>query len=320
MIRVPSSLSCLPRKRELYATDPYFRDAWEDILALWGAERAQSLLFDLAPVIYRPDALVARGVGRGLRATRELGFAPVACGVFRYNRLSVREGWRYQLNIATRDRIDVMDMIMPATESLYVAMKRAPSEVEVPATTCLSSFKGPSLPENRKPHHLRSLLGKAQVSVLTYVHISDEPADIVRELGIFFDRPQRLEILRAIEAGEDVVDGVERAADELYARIPAHTLDFVEALDRVEGMARPLLGRNGDGGGRAYEEMVSMCVRMRVGECRDWRRLLTLIDEAGLPVGHWDRVAFAAPLAEKHLDEADLTLPDISAADWRKYS
>jgi hypothetical protein len=139
MISVSSLLSCSARKRELFAVDPYFRDAWDDILDRWDREETTGKLLSLASVIWRPDAIVVRGVRRGLNAIRELGFVPVAAAIFRYNRQTVREGWRYQLNIATRERIDVMDMIMPATDSLYVMLKRTSADAMLPASTSQQS-------------------------------------------------------------------------------------------------------------------------------------------------------------------------------------
>jgi hypothetical protein len=312
MISVSSLLSCSARKRELFAVDPYFRDAWDDILDRWDREETTGKLLSLASVIWRPDAIVVRGVRRGLNAIRELGFVPVAAAIFRYNRQTVREGWRYQLNIATRERIDVMDMIMPATDSLYVMLKRTSADAMLPASTYLSSHKGPSLPEHREPHHLRALIGDAQVSVLTYLHISDEPADLVRELGVFFDRPRRLEILNGVDANEDISAKLDSMIDELYAQIPEHQLNFNAALDRVKRAAREKQ-RTLDH--PSLTALLELCDHLRHGDSRDWKRLLSLVDRSSLSIDYWDRVAIAAPLAEKHLNEKDL-IPDISLADW----
>jgi hypothetical protein len=316
MIRVSPLLSCSPRKREIYAVDPYFRDAWDDIVALWGAEDAPRRLFDLASAVFRPDALVVRGVRRGVDAIRELGFVPLATTTFRYDRLSVREGWRYQLNIATRERIDVMDMIMPATDSLYVLMRRISGDTKVPASTQLSSQKGPSLPEHRQPHHLRALVGRPQVSVLTYLHIADEPADLVRELGVFFDRSQRAEILNAIDANEDASQRLGTVIDGLYASIREHPIDFKKALKRIEQNVLELQRSGNAECSATVSELIDLCERIRKGSSRDWQRLLVLVETLLIPVDHWERVALAATLAERHLDEADLIIPDISLADW----
>ena len=311
MISVSPRLSCSLRKRELFAVDPYFRDAWEDMLDRWGTEETIGRLMSFASVIFRPDALVVRGVQRGLNAIRELGFVPIAATTFRYNRFTVREGWRYQLNIATRQRIDVMDMIMPATDSLYVMMRRTSPDLRLPASTYLSSQKGPSLPEHRERHHLRALIGEAQVSVLTYVHISDEVADLIRELGVFFDRPQRMEILKAIEVNQDISQTLADVIEQLYTKIPRHQLDFAETIGRVTQMVREKQRSAND---PSLAVLFDLCTDIRCGVSRDWQQLLSLLDLSRIAIDHWDRIAIAARLAEQHLNEEDL-IPDISLAD-----
>jgi hypothetical protein len=313
MTRVPAALTCSDRKRELYGVDPYFREAWEDMLDLWGDRGATERLWEVAPVVFRPDALVARGVHRGIAATRALGFDPVGLSAFRYDRMTVREGWRYQLNIATRDRIDVMDMILPATDSAYILFRRTVADAAIPASTVLSSYKGPSLPEHREPHHLRAIVGGAQVSVLTYVHIADEPADVVRDLGIFFDRSARAGILRAIDVGTAIAGEVEARVTHLCESIPSHALDFEQALNRIASAAE--CGECGKDE-RAAAGLLDFCARVQSGASRHWRGLLASIQAAAVSVDYWDCVIVAATLAEKHSDEAQIVIPDISLADW----
>src|SRR5687767_6770495 len=131
MVAIHSSLSCSGDKRNLFAIDPFFREAWEDVLQFWSSTDAIYKLHQIASIVYRPDAIVTRGVERAMRATSELGFTPVACNEFRFDRLSIRECWRYQLNAATFDRIEVMDLIMPTTISLYVVLHRRQNEYDV---------------------------------------------------------------------------------------------------------------------------------------------------------------------------------------------
>jgi hypothetical protein len=311
-----STLTCSARKRELYELDPYFRDGWDDLAARWGGGNVARILFDLAPVIFRPDALAARGVHRGLQAIGALGFVPIASATFRYDRRAVREAWRYQLNVATRDRIDVMDMIMLAADSLYVVVRRTTAETRVPATTSLSTCKGPSLPERREPHHLRRIVGPAQESVLTYVHVSDEPADIVRELGIFFDRVERTQLLSAIDAGREIAADLDSRIAELYGRVPPHCLLFADGLDRIEAAVHGAPPPNDPAIDSARAQIGRLCADLRAGASRDWRRLLTLIGAARIRVDHWDTVAVAAAVAERHIDAATI-VPDVSALDWK---
>lgn len=299
-------LSRVDRKREIYAGDPYYRDAWDDLTAVLGTGRAVAeQLHRVAPMVLRPDAVAVRGGARLLAAVRDAGFVPVAWGGFRFDRHTTREVWRYQLNIATRERIDVMDMIMPAGESLYLLL-RDTEELEIPATARLSDMKGPSRPEDREAHHLRRIAGPAQASVLTYVHIADEPADIVRELGIFFDRPERTRLLTSFGARQDVTHQVLAALAEVEERTEASDLSWKSALDRLDAQ---LSGRP-DGA-----ELEALLHLVRSGLSKDWRSLLALADRLGLPWSHWDRVAMAAELSTRHLT-TEPVIPDVGRSAW----
>lgn len=304
--QVPDWLTRVERKREIYAGDPYYRDAWDDVSDVLGTGPAVAeCLHAIAPLVLRPDAVAVRGGVGLLTAVREAGFVPVAWSTFRFDRHTTREVWRYQLNIATRERIDVMDLIMPAGESLYVLLRDTRNS-GIPATTRLSGMKGPSRPEDREAYHLRRIAGAAQASVLTYVHVSDEPADIVRELGIFFDRPERTRLLGALDARQDVTDQVLAALTEIECRSEASDLSWESALDRLGR----LLTDRPDG-----VEVSALLQQVRSGRSRDWRSLLDGAERLGLEWWHWDRVAVAAELSARHL-EAEPVIPDVGRSAW----
>ncbi|MGK4579917.1 hypothetical protein [Kitasatospora sp. HPMI-4] len=303
---VPAALSRVERKREVFAGDPYFRDTWDDLRVVCGTGQATvERLYRVAPLVLRPDTMAVRGGVRLLNAVRAAGFVPVAWAPFRFNRHTTREVWRYQLNIATRERIDVMDMIMPAGTSLYVLL-RDTADSAVPATTRLSGLKGPSRPEDRKPHHLRRLVGPAQASVLTYIHVSDEPADIVRELGIFFDRPQRTRLIGCLDSHQDVTEQVVAALAEIESHTEASDLSWQSALDRLE---LRLSGSRADG------PLNTLIQQVRSGQSRDWRAVLAQAERLEPAWGHWDRVAVAAELSARHLD-ATPVIPDVGRSCW----
>ncbi|MET2715285.1 hypothetical protein ABXV03_06000 [Streptomyces harbinensis] len=303
---VPEWLSRERRKRDIYPGDPYYRDAWDDLTALLGAGRdTAERLHRVAPLIVKADMVAVRGGAGLLPAVRAAGFVPVAWSRFRFNRHITRELWRYQLNIATRERIDVMDMIMPVGESLYILL-RDTVESEVPATARLSEMKGPTRPEDREPHHLRWIPGAARASVLTYIHVSDEPADILRELGVFFDGPERRRLLAALDSRQDVTRQVRAALADVEAGTEASDLCWQPALDRLEAQ---LSGRP-DGA-----ELAALLQRVRSGRSKDWRSLLALADALGLRWSHWDRVAVAAQLSARHL-AAEPVIPDVNRSFW----
>ncbi|WP_217558987.1 nucleoside-diphosphate kinase [Streptomyces sp. GbtcB6] len=303
---IPEWLSRVERKREIYAGDPYYRDAWDDLTAFLGTGSAvPEQLYRVAPMVLRPDTMAVRGGARLLAAVRSANFVPVAWSKFRFDRHITREVWRYQLNIATRERIDVMDMIMPAGESLYVLLRET-EEPGIPATARLSDMKGPSRPEDRGAHHLRRIAGEAQASVLTYVHIADEPADIIRELGIFFDRSERMRLLGALDARQDVTQQVLAALAEVEARTEASDLLWKFALERLDSQVSGLPGD---------AELAALLELVRSGRSKDWQSLLALADRSGLQWSHWDRVAVAAELSTRHL-EVEPVIPDVSRSVW----
>ena len=98
--RVPvlSEFSRLPEKRELYAVDPYYREGWEDMLEAWGdSALCARRLKRIAPIIFRPDAVVTRSIPRALALLSERGFTPIAARRFRYNRHSdVSDGMHFE--------------------------------------------------------------------------------------------------------------------------------------------------------------------------------------------------------------------------------
>ncbi|MFJ3825455.1 nucleoside-diphosphate kinase [Streptomyces nodosus] len=303
---VPEWLSREGRKRETYAVDPYYRDAWDDLADLLGTERTVAdQLHRVAPMVLKPDAVAVRGGARLLTAVRAAGFVPVAWRKVRFDRHTSRELWRYQLNVATRERIDLMDMIMPIGESLYILL-RDTTESEIPATARLSDMKGPTRPEDREAYHLRRIAGGAQASALTYIHVADEPADILRELGVFFERSERKRLLAALDSRRDVTQQVLAALTEVEACTEASDLFWKPALDRLDAQ----LSSHPNSA-----ELAVLLQQVRSGRSKDWQSLLALADRFGMQWSRWDRISVAAQLGARHL-AAEPVIPDVSRSAW----
>jgi len=114
----------------------------------------------------------------------------------RFERHSIHALWRYQWNMATPQRRALQEQIMTCFDSLVIVVRMA-RPIRVPTTVYLTDLKGPSLPADRKPEHLRTLLDSSN-AILNFVHTADEPADVIRELGIYLDTAQRAACLRAL--------------------------------------------------------------------------------------------------------------------------
>jgi hypothetical protein len=98
----------------------------------------------------------------------------------------------------------------------------------------LSELKGSASKPNGDGTRMRELLGMPN-RLLNFVHIADEPADIIRELGIVFDAAERRTVLDNIA---QALDGsgkpdVAALASHLYGTVGEHDLDFGRSLERL---------------------------------------------------------------------------------------
>ena len=232
-------LTTVDEKLELYGFDPYFRDGCDDVRFMMDSGHKVDL-WRHTFVVFRPDAVVTRSVSRGIDVLLNNGFSVLHIYEFQYTHLSVRECWRYQNNINTRDRLAAMDLLMSSTPSLLCLLRTDCDNDDLPATARLKILKGPSKPEHRRPGQLRYEMGGAQSPMLTFVHAPDEPADLLRELGIFLDPTRRLHAYGFL-AGEPerlTKEEVKSIVADIYARTPAHDLDATSVLAVLQQRAR----------------------------------------------------------------------------------
>ena len=313
MITISENLSRNQSKCNIFGGDPYFRDSWDTFLGFFENEKELGeLLNSLALLVIRPDAIISGKVNVGLQTICLNGFRPIAYSLFKYDRLMVREGWRYQLNIATRERIDVMDMILIDELAILVLFKDEKPKMDVPASVRLSSLKGPSLPERRKNTDLRCIFGDAQESVLTFIHISDEPADVVRELGVFIDETTRERVFRDIKAGTVSSREVLGVCEAVCREAGRHSIIFENVLREIrkEKLSRVSCSQ-------LKCKIDSEIEMMKKGESLDWKRFIKLCGDGGLGLCKWDEIAIASRLCSRHNLSLKPVIPDICAGSWR---
>ena len=117
-------LTTVGEKLELFGFDPYFRDGCDDVRSITdGGDEVD--LWNTTFLVFRPDAIVSRSVLRGVDVLLKNGFSILTAHEFQYSYLSVRECWRYQHNINTRDRILAMDLLMTSAPSLLCLLRTA---------------------------------------------------------------------------------------------------------------------------------------------------------------------------------------------------
>jgi nucleoside diphosphate kinase len=296
---VPLDLSSCSDKRDLYAADTYFRESWEDLVEI-AADDAVRVAGVMASLTLKPDAIAARVGRRALEWLVANGFSIIAAERISFDRRMVRDTWRYAWNTATRDRREVVDLLMCSHPSLYLALKGS-----APAALRLGASKGHADPSRRAAGDLREVLG-ATVPLLNLVHTADEPADVVRELGVYFDADVRERIYRGVALPPVDIAHVEVLLGAVEAESPAHDL----ALEPAVGRLLAELGHT------CYEAELAGDLRSHLtgaleGEPPEWRSIARLLDALRMPCSQWDRIVIATHTVELDTSQWTRLLPSI---------
>jgi hypothetical protein len=226
-------LTRLNEKAAYFSLDTYFRQALADLEAAWG-DGVAGQIRPLASILFRPDAVAGRRIPGCLAFLAGHGFAPLAAVPVRMTRHMALELWRFQHNAGTLDRIAATEHLIAAGDSLYVLLLDSLGAQEVPATVRLRSLKGNGAgdPAGAAP----TLRSTARIvnRILAMVHTADEPMDLVRELGIFFDAATRHHLIQTVGAAQPLSQGwLSAMLEALHEANPEVDLDPEAALDRM---------------------------------------------------------------------------------------
>ena len=250
-------------------------------------------------ITFKPDAFAGQVVEPALRWLVDNGFRVVAARPVTFDRAMIRGIWFYQWNIASRDRKDVVDELLCAGESLVVAL-RFPGRLD--ATRHLSTIKGPAVPQRRKPGQLRQVLASPS-TLLNFVHTTDEAADLVRELGVYFPAERRRELLAEMAEAGDRLPQALALASETQAGYPKAEL-------RLGPVARSL-GAQLDV--REHPDLATDLDSVASGGRPDWRRLLGDLERAGVSITQWQRLVLATGLIEMDVPTGEVLIRGVSS-------
>lgn len=296
---IDERLSCDPAKRALFGCDSYFRDSWEDLLSVAGADAATAL-HNYGSLLLKPDAVAARRLEPAIDWLADHDVAIVGVARPRLTPQVIRALWQYQWNLATRSRRDLADRLMSMTESLLLVVRM--SEDELPATIRLTELKGPADPTQRQPGQLRHHLGNHNY-LLNFVHTTDEPADLIREIGVLVSADERCDFYRRLLAGDDEREAGRDAARALHDQVDEQDLSLA-------GLERRLAAR---GTGAAMRQWLSDA---HAGQ-GDWREVTRVLGAAGVVLEPWDEIALGTHLLVASEAGRAPVLPGISRERWR---
>ena len=280
------------KKLEYFLLDLHFREAFEDIRAVFTTEQISLMLSQYTPVIFKPESFASRKIEKALAILAESGFTPLLGKLIRFNPTMVRNVWQYQFNAANRGRIDLVTMTMTAADSLYVLFRYTkPLEDNANAIAILANFKGGSKQDEQSPQTLRYKLGWVN-EIMNYSHVPDEPADFVRELGIFFDYRQRQEILQSMLADQvDQADQKEICTliHQQCQKIPQHDLNFVKSVQRIKQVCQAISTDSARSSTItiALQQILRDCACLELNQKIDWRCFWKNCD-AVADINPWD--------------------------------
>jgi hypothetical protein len=281
------NLVSAPWKEQAFSQDLYLRECWDDVACL--ADDAVAEVDSLALLTFKPEAVPGRRMRPTLDFLTEHGFIAVGIARARYTRHSMRELWRYDWDRYTTDRLALATVMYTAGEALLLILRDVSGVDCAGAAKRLSELRGPAAAEDRRPGQLRALLHPPN-EVLNFVHVADEPVDVLREIGIFLDRDERQTLLRGVFAASPPVDLGARMLNEI-ARLEAscapHDLDFERSTRRVEQVA-PGLGN----GLKRLRDAAHHGERIR------WNELCAIVSPAHAQIDVWDFIVIACGVLE----------------------
>lgn len=201
-------LSRVAQKQRAFEADTYFIEGRATLIGAMGPS-AKEFAMNHSLLVVKPDAIVGRRVEQVVEWLMISGYAVVGAKVLRFNRHMIRAMWGYHWNAMTEEHKLVVDKLMLSGDALALIVRASAREqTGIPATVMLSGQKGSASPQSRTPGQLRYKVA-FKLQLLNAVHSPDEPADLVRELAVLFEREERLQLL------QDVVSGVEMSPEQL---------------------------------------------------------------------------------------------------------
>ncbi|HEY0167524.1 MAG TPA: hypothetical protein VGB75_10830 [Jatrophihabitans sp.] len=280
-------LTASAAKAGRYCDDIYFLESWNQ--ACESLPDPGPILRANTYVLLKPETLAAGRVEQVLTLIQDRGYLLLDVLPILLDRHRIRALWQYQLNAAPLATLATVDLIMSCGPAAIALLTEAPGAQQSggSASERLSVMKGLSYGP-RRPTDIRALLG-GTTRLFSYLHVPDEPADLVRELGIWFDHPARRRVYRTLAGGDGTPKlAIRQAARRLEPDVVID-LDLHRALDTV---ARAI-----GAGDEARLRQVRTCL---LEEC-EATTLLDLVHWlSGLPgVPAWDRAIIAAHLVQR---------------------
>jgi|GEM_PF-2041932 len=272
LVATTSSWSRVPGKHDVFCRDPGFLLAAEAACAAQGG-RDRPIASAFTYILVKPDALVAAKAEAALRFVLRQGYDVVHATTVCLSEGQAIDIWRYQWNRATPERMKASLIIATAGPSILVALRPSSDRPgDVPASVALWASKGSAFAKLRSHDTLRSVLA-VEGRYFGYVHVPDEPIDVVRELALLLGTGGFQSLLSKVAAARAAANAEEHAfrlLSEAREATAPDTYRFEEApvvRDVSTALLDEWLARVGGATDRARRPVLSKA---------DWARLHAL--------------------------------------------
>lgn len=310
---LPAELTADPDKRAWYTEDTYLQESLGQLRTL--TDDASSFARRHAVLLCKPDAVLARRLTPAIDWLEHNGFQIVSARRITLTRHVVRALWYFQWNIASPERRRCADRLVAAADSLVLVV-RGPEQDE-PASVLLTERKGPTDPARREPGQLRHLLGRYSY-LLNLVHTPDEPADVLRELGVYFAETERADVFVEALSGRDRGTEARELAELICAHAEPRSLRFHDAAAVLAQEVDALLA-GGTLGATARGELAEAHTLLATDRGAGCAALLSVAWRHRLPLDDWSVVVAGSYVLPMKQPSAVPLLHGGSVERWRRH-
>ncbi|GAB2530498.1 nucleoside-diphosphate kinase [Nocardia heshunensis] len=286
-------------KVDAYLADTYVLETVDQATRL-GID-PENFAYEHSLLLLKPDAIVARAVEPTLTWLAENDFQVVDARRVVVDRHVARALWYFAWNIASPERRRLADLLVGISDVLVLVV-RGPAAL-LPTPVRLAEAKGATDPRKRQPGDLRYLLGRHNY-LLNLVHSPDDPADVLRELAIYFDEPTRAEVFARALAGDDRREHAAALGRELYAETPARSFERADAVAR-------LCAELGAAATEALDHSTSTAAPDAAHAA-----LLEAAWSAGRPLDPWSLIVLGSYVLPMRTGSGAQTLRPVGATEW----
>jgi hypothetical protein len=158
-------------------------------------------------------------------------------------------------------------------------------------------------------------MGSPQSVILNFVHTADEPADLVRELGLLFKPNEIAELLAETQHCDS--DHAQQLCETILSESPFSELGLEPALTRLRDQLHTREARDRNRGPAG--EILGVIKRIRQGDCDSWPAVRARLSSLGVLVDEIDDIVISGWTAPRHRQDRTEEFPSCERIHWQSY-